>query len=278
MTKPYPRSISPRAANRHRLPMCKLLRDYPELIVVRRCDDPAPFALSGTGKIKKLKDEIFANENLLEMSVNLLGGKFKLHHLAFSPFRQFVEDEWCGRKVFDYSSLEDYYTVNNTYGVIFFGVSQVNTFTFPYSKAVDKKNFPILKDAGEKAKKKERIDKELVGELGSAGNNMTKMQAWLHVNHHPTILNYWHMQIDIYGVGHNGYFKYGENSADARRVRQQMREYISHIAIQEAGTAYHIGRKYYRHNTGCIVGVYDTVVNYFCHHFHKFGCKAHFTG
>ena len=270
MTKSYPCSISPKVGNRYRLPMRLLLRDYPELTVARRCEDPNPFAYSGTGKIKKLKDAVFGDENLLEMSVNLLGGSFKLCHMPFNPSRQYVESDWCGKDVFDFSQSEDYYSIEDSFGVIYFGVSQVNIFTFPYPKAVDKKDYQPLKSVGEETKQKEGIDKELVGVFGGLNNGMTEMQAWLRVNHHPNILNYWHMQIDVYGVGHKGFFKHGEKSAEAKRVRQRLREYITHIAICEAGTAYHIGRKYYCRNTGCVTDAYDTVANSFCHHFLKF--------
>lgn len=270
MSKLYPSCISPRIGNRYRLPMRLLLRDYPELTVARRCEDPDPFAYSGTGKIKKLKDTVFGDENLLEMSVNLLGGNFKLCHMPFNPSRQYVESDWCGKEEFDFSMSEDFYRFEETYGVVYFGVSQVNIFTFPYPKAVDKKDYPSLKDVGEKTKKKEGIDKELVGAFGDLDKGMTEMQAWLRVNHHPNILNYWHMQIDVYGVGHEGYFRHEEKSAEARHVRQRMREYITHIAICEAGTAYHIGRKYYCRNTGCVADAYDTVANSFCHYFLRF--------
>lgn len=271
MAKPYPQCIAPRKGYRYRLPMCSLLREHPELAVVRRCDDPDPFVYSGTGNIKKLKDDVFARENLLEMSVNLLGGSFKLRHLAFSGIHDITKDEWNGTDEFDFSRTDEYYSEKtDSYGAIFFGVSQTNVFTYPYPKSVDKKDYAALKADGAKAQQIEGIDKELVGALGAYGNNMTEMQAWLHVNHHPNILNYWHMQIDVYGVGHEGYFKYTDKSAEAKHVRQRLREYITHIAIHEAGTAYHIGRKYYRRGTSCIADAGDKLANELSHRFCKF--------
>ena len=271
MAKPYPKCVAPRRGYRYRLPMNSLLQNYPELTVVRRCDDPDPFAYSGTGNIKKLKDDVFADENLLEMSVNLLGGPFKLCHLAFSGSFDVTKDEWNGKDEFDFSCNDKYYSEKtDSYGAIFFGVSQANVFTFPYPKSVDKNNYAALKATGEKTQKKEGIDIELVGALGGYGNNMTQMQAWLHVNHHPNILNYWHMQIDVYGVGHSGYFKYTDKSAEAKHIRQKLREYISHIAIYEAGTAYHVGRKYYLHGTCCIANTCDKLANRLSHQCCKF--------
>ena len=271
MAKPYPRSVVPRRGYRYRLPMRLLLRNYPELTVVRRCDDPNPFAYSGTGNIKKLKDDVFKNEKLLEMSVNLLGGSFKLRHLAFSGVYDITKDEWDGTEEFDFSRTDEYYSEKTeSFGAIFFGVAQANVFTFPYPKAVDKNNYAALKVAGQNIQKKEGIELELVGALGGYGNNMTQMLAWLHVNHHPNILNYWHMQIDVYGVGHEGYFKYTEKSAEAKHVRQKLREHITHIAIYEAGTAYHIGRKYFQRGTCCLADVGDKIANKLNHHFFKF--------
>lgn len=271
MAKQYPRCVVPRMGYRYRLPMCLLLRNYPELTVVRRCDDPNPFAYSGTGNIKKLKDDVFKNENLLEMSVNLLGGSFKLRHLAFSGAFDVTKDEWNGTEEFDFSRNDEYYSEKtDSFGAISFGVAQVNVFTFPYPKSVDKKDYAALKETGQKIQQEKGIEQELVGVLGGYGNNMTQMMAWLHVNHHPNILNYWHMQIDVYGVGHDGYFKYTDKSADARRVRQQMREHISHIAIYEAGSAYLIGRKYYQRGTCCISDAGDKLTNMVNRHFFRF--------
>lgn len=271
MAKTYPRCLAPRKGYRYRLPMCLLLRDHPELTVVRRCDDPEPFAYSGTGNIRKLKDDVFKGENLLEMSVNLLGASFKLCHLAFSGIFDITKDEWNGTDEFDFSRTDEYYSEKtDSFGAIFFGVAQANVFTFPYPKAVDQKSYASLKAAGEKTRKKEGIDVELVSALGSYGNNMTQMKAWLRVNHHPNILNYWHMQIDVYGVGHDGYFKYTEKSAEAKHIRQQLREYITHIAIYESGTAYHIGQKYYRRGTSCIADTCDKITNELNHQFCKF--------
>ena len=271
MAKPYPKCIAPRRGYRCRLPMRSLLRAYPELTVVRCCDDPDPFAYSRTGNIKKLKDDIFKDANLLEMSVNLLGGPFKLCHLAFSGNSDITKEDWNGTDEFDFTHADDYYSEKgNGYGAIFFGVAQTNVFSFPYPKSVDKKDYAELKALGAKVQQKEGIEQELVGALGGYGNNMTTMRAWLHVNHHPNILNYWHMQIDVYGVGHEGYFKYSDKSGEAKHVRQKLREYITHIAIYESGMAYHIGRKYYRRGTCCIADAGDKLTNKLNHRFLKF--------
>lgn len=271
MAKPYPRCLAPSRGYRYRLPMFLLLRDYPELTVVRRCDDPNPFVYSGTGNIKKLKDDLFKDENLLEMSVNLLGGSFKLRHLAFSGSHDITKDEWDGTEEFNFSRTDEYYSEKtDSFGAILFGVAQANVFSFPYPKSVDKKNYAALKATGAKTQQKEGIEQELVGALGAYGNNMTQMRAWLHVNHHPNILNYWHMQMDVYGVGHDGYFKYEDKSAEAKHVRQKLREYITHIAIYESGTAYHISRKYYRRGTGCLSDASDKLTNKLSHYFFKF--------
>ena len=271
MAKPYPRCVAPHRGYRYRLPMRLLLRDFPELTVVRRCDDPTPFAYSGTGNIKKLKDDVFKDENLLEMSVNLLGGSFKLCHLAFSGSLDVTKDEWNGTEEFDFSRTDKYYSEKtDSFGAIFFGVAQANVFTFPYPKGVDKKDYVVLKETGKQTQQKESIEQELVGALGGYGNNMTQMTAWLRVNHHPNVLNYWHMQFDVYGVGHDGCFKYTDGSKEAKHVRQKLREHITHIAIYKAGTAYHISHKYFQRGTCRIVEIGDKLTNKLNHCFLKF--------
>ena len=157
-------------------------------------------------------------------------------------------------------------------GIIAFRVSQVNTFTFPYTKAIEKKDYTLLQKEAEKIKKREMldVDGELVEAFGQSDNGLTTVRAWLHVNHHPSLLNYWHMQIDVYPAGSEVYFNYGNKSGEARRVRHRFREQLSRIAICELGNSYHIGARYYRRNTGCIKLGLDEICNWTCRHCLKF--------
>ena len=233
MPKPYPQSIVPQCNYRYRLPMRKLLADLPELAVVRRSSMKDPFAYSSSGNVKELRTD--AIEDLQEMSVNLLGGSFKMKHLPFAPSLDLVKDEWDGHSEPSFPLSEGDYKVEEEWGIIGFRVSVVNSFAFPYTKAVDKKDYANVVKVSERIRKREKldIDGEIVGMFGQADNQMTTVHAWLHVN----------------------------QSGEARRIRHRFREFLSRIAICEFGYSYHIGSKYYQHGAGCMTNLFDDGLN-----------------
>lgn len=261
MLKPYPRSIVPNNRYRYRLPMRKLLADYPDLAVVRRSKMKDPFVSSTAGSVKALRDDAIGD--LLEMSVNLLGGSFKMRHLPFVPSMDLVQEEWDGHTEPCLPLSTNSYGVEPEWGVIGFRVSVVNAFAFPYTKTIDKKDYPKVVKASEHIRKRERLNvpEVVVGALGQAGDNMTDVHAWLHVNHHPTLLNYWHMQIDVYPAGSEDYLRHGNKLREARRIRHRFRDFLSRIAICEFGYSYHIGARYYKRGTCCVSNLLDDVWN-----------------
>lgn len=261
MLKPYPRCIVPNTRYRYRLPMRKLLADYPDLAVVRRSKMRDPFVFSASGKVRTLRND--AIDDLLEISVNLLGGPFKMRHLPFAPSLELVKDEWDGEAMPCLQLSENDYDVKPEWGIIGFRVAVVNTFAFPYCKDINKKDYLGIVKASRQIKKRERLNvpEAIVGALGQADNNMTNVHAWLHVNHHPTLLNYWHMQIDVYPAGREDYLHHGNKSNEARRIRHRFRDFLSRIAICEFGYSYHIGARYYMRGTSCWRNVIDNVWN-----------------
>ena len=86
MPKTYPSCLLPGQNYRYRLPMRKLVEDYPDLAVVRRCKHPQPFVYSASGQHEQLRSDVFGDEDLRELSCNLLGGLFKMKHLPVIVF------------------------------------------------------------------------------------------------------------------------------------------------------------------------------------------------
>lgn len=270
MPKKYPSCIVPRPRFRYRLPMRKLLCDYPDLAVVRRSEERNPFVFSSSGKRKRLRDDALGS-SLIEMSVNLMGGLYKMNHLPFNPVLELVENDWNGKYIPEIPVPEESYSIKEEWGVVAFRVIEANAFTFPYTKSIKKIDYSIIKDQAERAKMREglKIDEEIVGALGGADNDMTKVYGWLHVNHHPNDLNYWHMQIDVYKPGCDEYIK-GGGKGENRRINHQLRVYISNIAICELGYSYYIGRKYYQYGICGIYSIFDNFRNWFCRKCIKF--------
>jgi len=250
--------------------MHKLLRDYPDLAVVRRSEYRNPFVFSSTGKRKRLRDDALG-DNLIEMSVNLMGGLYKMSHLPFNPALELVENDWNGKFIPETPVPESSYSIKEEWGIVAFRVLEANSFTFPYTKSIKKNDYSDIKNHAERAKQREnlRIEEEIVGALGGAGDDMTKVYGWLHVNHHPNDLNYWHMQIDVYKPGSNEYIKDGKKGEN-RRIKQQLRVHISDIAICELGYSYYIGRKYYQYGICGLYSIFDNIRNWLCRRCIKF--------
>ena len=263
MRNKYPLRILPRSNYRPRLPMRKLLIDYPNLAVVRRCKYRNPFAISESGNRKTLLHDAL-ELNLLEMSVNLLGGRYKMKHLPYNPERELVLKEWDGCALRPLPIPKTDYNCLTEWGSIAFRVTDVNQFVFPYLKYIDKKQYAQLMQAAQTIQEKEKIvlKEAIVGVFGKAENNMTKVYARMHVNHHPNPMNYWHMQMDVYAVGKHEYVKHDDGSNEARRIRQQMREFFSRKAICKLGKRYHIAKRYYMHGTGFCSLVIDGLLNW----------------
>lgn len=270
MVKEYPSCIVPKPRYRYRLPMRKLLCDYPDLAVVRRSDYKDPFVYSGTGKRKMLRGDALGR-SLIEMSVNLLGGLYKMSFLPINPNLDLVKSDWRGTSYPRLPIPDTSYSVKEQWGIVAFRVSEANTFTFPYTKSIQKNDYSKIKDQAKRAKIREnlRIEDEIVGELGQAGDNMTNVYGWLHVNHHPNDLNYWHMQIDVYKPGSDEYIK-DDGKKENRRINQQLRAHIAHIAICELGYSYYIGRRYYKHGVCSFFSCIDNIRDWICRKAIKF--------
>ena len=272
MPKKYPSCIIPKIGYRYRFPMRKLLVDYPDLAVVRRSDSSNPFVYSSNGDHRRLRGDALG-QSLIELSVNLLGGLYKMKHLPFAPILELVKEDWNGLFQTKLPVPDTSYSVKPEWGIIAFRVCEANVFSFPYTKSIKMEDYEKVRNQAEKAKIREnlRIDTEIVGALGQAANNMTNVYGWLHVNHHPNDLNYWHMQVDVYKPGCDDYIRQSEKSQkENRRLNQQLRVHIGDIAICELGYKYHIGKKYYQRSVCCFTSYVDILKNWFCRRCLKF--------
>lgn len=262
MSKKYPSSIAPHTEYRYRLPMLFLLKKYPNLAVIRRCNIEDPYAYSSSGNKKILCVDALGN-NLLEMSVNLLGGCFKKCHLPFVPNRMLVANEWDGKTPTLLPLSDNDYRVESIYSAIYFRVAEVNKFAFPYTKQINKESeYDEIKSKSQKIAIRENlnIDNEIVGVFGGK-QKPTDVHSRLHVDHHPNLLNYWHMQIDVYPAGSDEYLKYDDDRNETRRIRHRMKERIVRIAIRDMHIGYRIDKKYYKHGVSLMEACFDTIMN-----------------
>lgn len=259
MCSKYPHSILPKRNYIRRLDLNELLENYPFLAVMRRCEDPKPFAVSATGKHEVLKSSIFGNTNLLQMSVNLIGGKYKRKHLRYNPKGNYVRGDWDGDTLQEIPVPKSLYDKKKTYGVIYYRISEVNKFTFPYTKVIKAEDYKNYKSRAEEIQRKHdlKVDSEIVGALGNPPNNGTVVRARIMANHHPNIMNYWHCQFDTYKPDSEEIVQYGENGAEAKRLRGALRDHLSRKAIKQLARSYHIRHKDYMDSVSSIVDKFD---------------------
>lgn len=223
-----------------------LLTVYPQLAVVRCCEEKDLYAISSDGRKRVLKENALG-PNLISMSVNLLGGAFKRKHLCFRPQRHLVKTDWDGKSIPNAPIESNSYSVLNATIPVYFRISEINKFAFPYCSHITASNYHQYKLNANKIKTRYNLDieDEIIGSFGYENNNMTLAYARAYINHHPNILNYWHMQMDVYTTVDNKLIDYEDNSGEAKRIRRSLREHISRIAIERLDKRYNINQIFY---------------------------------
>ena len=208
-----------------------ILQAYPDAIVVRRCNlDHYEYSFSKDGN-KYLSEKVLGL-NVLELSVNLLGGEFKLCHLPFRPNLNFVSSDWNGTDLPQTPIDPSSYTIEEGFPSVFFYIKDLHNYAFPYEKSItSKEEYKQIKAQFEKEQeslKNTNIEKIFIGEYQGCSNKKTNVCGRLLVNHHPTILNYWHMQIDAYtAIGEDKLIPYDASNGEARAIRRNLRLELS---------------------------------------------------
>lgn len=179
----YPKSILPHVEYVIRINIDDLLSKVDDFVVSRRIK----------GKIEDNID-LFANRqrlridalgNIPNMSLNLLGGRFK--DKKHTKFRQIGEAafEWDGNDV----SIKDYagkYEELKDCASVAFRGKDLHRIAIPYKKTIS-----------------DKAEKEKLRRLGIdldrfSDNNDINLQGFIRLEHKPTMLNYWHLVMDIF--------------------------------------------------------------------------------
>lgn len=177
-----------------------MLDKYP-LIAVRRCFLPLADATekSATLGTKVLKSEAIGQ--VVGLSMNLLGGKFEVNkHILYWPTKaELFKDDWNGQTIYVVKN-EDFELKNNEGFNLYFKLKDWQGFTFPYhttAKSLDE--FNKMHDDAKKIAEEEGLSIESeICESFKNKNTPFEMKARTKVNHHPNLMNYWHVQLDSY--------------------------------------------------------------------------------
>lgn len=119
-----------------------------------------------------------------DMSLNLLGGKFiEKRHNKYRQFNQAAK-EWGGERVYLKDFIGQYEEIDNCSSVAYRG-RDLHRVAVPYKKAVNKKEKEKLKCRGI------NLDR-------FADSDEVCLQGIIKLEHKPTMLNYWHMVMDLF--------------------------------------------------------------------------------
>ncbi len=182
----YPIKILPKKQYVKCINIDDLCAQCKRAVLVRRIDcDELPFHYIGGYKVL---NEGIINDDVLEWSTNLLGGDFDIKDICWRQFGKGIE-EWNEGDVniCDYSgSYEQIKSVN--YVSIY--LCRFHNKNIPY-----KRKFGSRKDLEQYTEKTKELNKDIIEHWSS--ENEFDCIATITIVHKPTMLNYWHMTIEI---------------------------------------------------------------------------------
>ena len=152
------------------------------MFVTRRLDVPFEKAYNKLGNEYYLRQDALDKKRVPNMSMNLMGGKFKEKDISFSSLNDTGSQSWIHpNKVF----LDEYigrYNIYKEYTVVYFTVSEIHNIPIPYLRPKDKNSDNLVKALANKPK---------------IINEKYEFYGRGLVQHSPTNLNYWHIEYEI---------------------------------------------------------------------------------
>lgn len=134
--------------------------------------------------IDQITPEIIG-EDIQEMSVNILGGRFKRCDGAWKTNKD-LSKLWKGEKI-DSSDYESAYEFNENFGAFYFKIKDINNLPFPFPR-----KFPNLNSAL-------NSEKSIVSfiEKRFSKDTLYTVNYIIRVKHRPSFGNYWHGQVEL---------------------------------------------------------------------------------
>ena len=246
MPNEYPTEILPQRGFKTQMDVRGLLKKYPALVAVRSCNVPTEEAYvfwDQDANKKILSDKAIGNCEGLSM--NLLGGCFdKDKHSRFRPLTERARTDWQGEAV--PPMIEgDYDPIEEERLLFFFYVKQWMDLPFPYRCGfLSKADYEKARMDAEKyvSKKDLEIEGEVIGEFVGKGVPISVL-ATAEVNHHPTPMNYWHVQMDCRRIGQPT----GEaTKSELRKIARSLKDILVRNIQTDGVVWYRIHPRYYK--------------------------------
>lgn len=176
-TLSYPHSIIPKPLFRERINFGELLSRQ-IVYILRRSDKLKGETFNELGY---LREDIIFRKDVPNMSMNLMGTFFKEQYLRFVPeMGTKATENWDGKsKVYLSEFINKYKTITNC-SAIYFEAADLHNIDIPYSKPHDKEAEKLFKTL-----KHQIVDNIIIA------NSKTVLE------HSPTYLNYWHIELSL---------------------------------------------------------------------------------
>lgn len=182
----YPIRILPKKQYVKRIDIDNLYAMCQESLLVRRLDcDGIPFHYIGG---RKLLNEGVIGDDVLDWSTNLLGGEFKIEDICWRQLGKGIAD-WNDEDV-NICDYDGSYELTNLTNCVFISLCCLHNQIIPY-----RRKFGSRKDLEQYSEITSEFDKNVMAQWNA--DNELECHATITVEHKPTMLNYWHMTIEI---------------------------------------------------------------------------------
>lgn len=173
----YPLHIIPQTGYLSRIDVDSLIDAEPMCRVLRRCDCPAGQAFVDSVPSPSAVSA-HAFRNIRQMSMNLMGGQFEAEH-AFWSQKGEAHKTWNGEPV-DHNALISLCELSEETHLFYFAVKKLQYKSFPHTRQFQKASQKALYDAVKEGEKFQIV-----------------ANGRLIVRHVPTLMNYWHVQLEV---------------------------------------------------------------------------------
>ncbi len=183
----YPKQILPHESYKDRMDVDKIAEAEKDACVVRRVNEKP--VIKEVFGVKLLDNcDILKHRDILDMSTNLLGGKYQN---AYLPFVDKTNRDWNGERLADIEDVlqdESLWTyIDIPFFPLMLRLSELHLHSFPYSRTFESQKL-----------KKQFEEKYKIVDFYTKGDKGAEYSFTIRFHHSPTLLNYWHFEMKLY--------------------------------------------------------------------------------
>lgn len=225
----FPISIIPKFYYKSLIDIESLLRSQ-TIYVIRRSDMSSEDTFNELGV---LRNDAIKPREIPFLSLNILGGNFKVDHSKFRILNKGIE-RWRNREIISIADFLEDYTILDDYSLVYIEANGVNGQVIPYNQNYTKEL-------------KKEVDKffqfvekpKIIDESHYLFKGETKLL------HDPINLNYWHMELNVFDFKGEA-IKYKKSKYIENFCNKVITDIICANSFQELPEISEIPKKLYR--------------------------------